>query len=390
MQVNHHRDISTVPNCGPVSRQASNPSDSQNSPKTQSSSFNRNPKDKFKLSRKNIVFEKPDTSKRKPNISICSPSMTTSDPDKLGAEVQEKSQPLTGVITNGLQENATKCLIDVDVNRENISKPEKAQKIFGQSQETDITDRVRLKFNRAMNDKLDELIKQLGEYNARLDEGRRIVRDRIADVVRRSFQGSVFVKEYGSYATKLLTPFSDMDLSIQGCAMFTKEQVIEVLQMLCDNLQLCEFIRKATPIFTAAVPVVKIEADPSFGYENSICLSDPLIIEVDIVVDTSDGINPIGTALRTTEYIKYCIVTYPSFFKNMLLLKYMMSCHDLSNTYRGGLCSYALSILYVAFIESHNLTTSADNFFILRKFLSFLSTKFNSETQAVYFGVGCK
>lgn len=334
---------------------------------SQSSSNNRNyrDKDRLKLSRKNIVFEKPSSAHNKPKISICSPS---------------RIEPST--LKELIPESKTMDLKDIIINK-NIDIPKIEQEI-------DITERVKSKFTRAMNDRLDSMIKDLETYNAKLEQGRRLIKERIADIVKRSFNGNAYIKEYGSFASRLLTPYSDMDISIQGCSVLNRDQITEMLNVLNDNLSLYGFVKKVNTILTAVVPVIKIEADPSVDYECSLNTNDSMVIHVDIIVDTMDGYNPISTALRTTEYMKYCIATYPSFYKNMLLLKYAMSCNELNSAYRGGLCAYGLSVLYVAYIESHKLERSTENFELLKGFIAFLAKKFDPETQAVYFGPACR
>lgn len=86
--------------------------------------------------------------------------------------------------------------------------------------------------------------------------------------MRKTFKNpGLQVKSYGSHETGLLTPFSDMDLLVQGCLAAEREQVVRMLETLDYNLSLCKFVISARPIFTATVPVLKVEADPSIEYE---------------------------------------------------------------------------------------------------------------------------
>lgn len=252
-------------------------------------------------------------------------------------------------------------------------------------------DRLKAKFSAIMNSKIDEVITELENHTQRLELGRKIIQQRISTIVNRTFESdTVYVQEYGSFATRLLTPYSDIDLSIQGCLMLDRDQAIEMLQVLCDNLKLFGFVKSATSILTAIVPVIKIEADPSIEFENSDTITEPLSLKIDIIVDLMDAFNPISTALRTTDYIKYCISNYPSFYKNMLFLKFALNCNDMTNTYKGGLNAYGLCILYIAYIEFYQLEKLTDHFELLKGFLKFLSIQFSYETQAVYFGTAFK
>lgn len=254
-----------------------------------------------------------------------------------------------------------------------------------------LEDMVKRVFNKVMDEHLDRVISDLEAYTRSLEESRRIIHERISSIIERTFQGeNIYVQEYGSYATRLLTPYSDMDLSIQGCIMLDREQAVEMLQVVCDNLKLFSFVRIAVPILTALVPVVKVEADPSIEFEDSEVTKESFKIKIDIIVDLMDDYNPVSTALRTTEYIKYCISTYPSFYKNMLFLKFALNCNDMTNSYKGGLNAYGLCILYVAYMEFYNIENSNNQFELLLGFLNFLTSQFSPETQAVYFGTALR
>ena len=255
--------------------------------------------------------------------------------------------------------------------------------------EVDISVRSKKILHGVFNEQIEQITDDLLNFSNELEEARGIILDRINSLIRKTFAGEdIYVKEYGSYATKLLTPYSDMDLSIQGCLMLDREQKIKMLDTLTNNLRLFPFISKANSILTAAVPVIKLEADPSIEYENSDIYSKSIKIKVDIIVDDLDHYNPVSTSLRTTNYIKYCITNYPSFFKNMLLLKFSMNCNGLSNSYKGGLPSYALCVMYVAYIEHLNLEKETNHFELLVGFLEFISTKFDYENDAIFFGTG--
>ena len=318
--------------------------------------------DKFKLKKKGSALKGPSKFQLKDYPNISSPIQTTKKSTKGDTPIIEKH----------------KLNDSIDTAIENSSN---------EISETQVVEQVKSQFNKVMDDSTNEIMAELESYTQKLDIGRKIVQERINTIVQKTFNNnSVYVQEYGSYATRLLTPYSDMDLSIQGCLMLDKEQAIEMLQVLSDNLKLFGFVKHTMSILTAIVPVIKIEADPSVEFEESGTISEPMRIKVDIIVDLMDVFNPISTPMRTTDYIRYCITTYPSFYKNVLFLKFALNCNDFTNAYKGGLNAYGLCILYVAYIEFYNLEKSIEHFKLLRGFLKFLASQFNPEAQAVYFG----
>ena len=321
----------------------------------------RKKKEKFKLRKKGVIGENTAQTIKKQNAPLTAPGKNSSNEEK-----DDKSVKLKGNHTNSkFSENRDK----------NNERPESKE----------LT--IKRVFTEIMDEHLDSVINDLEQHTRSLDEGRSIIHERISSIVERTFQGSgIYIQEYGSYATRLLTPYSDMDLSIQGCIILDREQAIEMLQVVCDNLKLFGFITNATPILTALVPVIKVEADPSIEFEDNETTKESLKIKVDIIVDLLDNYNPVSTALRTTDYIKHCISTYPSFYKNMLFLKFALNCNDMTNTYQGGLNAYSLCVMYVAYIEFFNIEKSTEQFETLHGFLRFFSTQFDPETQAIFFG----
>ncbi len=60
-----------------------------------------------------------------------------------------------------------------------------------------------------------------------------------------------------------------------------------------------------------------------------------------------------------------------------------MANKGLNNTYRGGLNSYGLSLLYSSFLSYRNLKHSKNHFKCLQNFFKFLKRNFNPETHAI-------
>lgn len=206
--------------------------------------------------------------------------------------------------------------------------------------------RVDIQFFQLLDSNIKTVVNELEGFSAKFSQPRQIIKERINRIVRATCPTSnLFISEYGSFASSLLTPYSDLDLAIRGFRFDFREQCVEILNLLSENLQICSFIKNVQPILTAAIPVLKIEADSSIGYENTPSSPSSVLVKVDIIVEMHEVMNPnFPTAMRTTEFIKSCNVYYKTFYHNVLALKFALNCNGLSNVYKGLLKRRAQSL----------------------------------------------
>lgn len=66
------------------------------------------------------------------------------------------------------------------------------------------------------------------------------------------------LQEYGSFKTKLLTPFSDVDFLIEHLETIDKDHTVFHLQKIEEKLKSCEFVEKMNGIYSAQIPVIKL------------------------------------------------------------------------------------------------------------------------------------
>lgn len=180
---------------------------------------------------------------------------------------------------------------------------------------------------------LSALTQQLAALNQKVQQSRADVISKLTDIVKLSFKNpEISLIPYGSYETGLLTPFSDVDLAIQGCQTIDKSEAIRVLELLDYNLKLSDFVVKTTLILTSTVPLLKIDCTGEAKDTNG---SNPTIIKVDIIVNLNEDGGIENSALRTTSYIHKSISTFRSFFTNVLVFKVILNYAGLSNSYTG-------------------------------------------------------
>lgn len=116
------------------------------------------------------------------------------------------------------------------------------------------------------------------------------------------FQGNfIRIKPYGSFVTKILTPFSDIDMAIIGAESATREQALEILYKIYDLFRFFDNVVKINFISTANYPVIKMEI--KLPLRDNKIQENYFIQKIDIVVNRNDGINLICSSIRTTIFI---------------------------------------------------------------------------------------
>ena len=186
---------------------------------------------------------------------------------------------------------------------------------------------------------------------------------------------------YGSWNTGLLIPSSDIDLCIQGFEGIDRQGVIKILETIENNLRLFKWIVKIKPIYSATLPIIKIEACASIEFEavdtgvSNISSEDILkrftsvndesiknllnpkvkndiVVHVDLSVEHFDDYrSACNVGLRTTNYIKQSIAYYNGLRELAIIIKLWLSNLGLNCAYKGGLNSYALCLMVISYIE---------------------------------------
>lgn len=246
-----------------------------------------------------------------------------------------------------------------------------------------VEEMVREKAYEELDCQIGTITAGLTAHSERMAKARELVKQRVYYVIKRTIQSGFRLHEYGSYVTKLLTPFSDMDLAIDCGCLIDRPKAAELLQLLAENLSMCEFVGEVRPILFASVPVVKLQADPSVLFEGLECLNRSMQIKVDIIVQIKELFENSHTSTRTTAYVLSACRAFPTFRPNVLALKYALHCRGMMNAYTGGLNSYGLSLLYVAFLHTHKLENATSAGYCLMKFFEFVCREFDPSAHAI-------
>lgn len=141
---------------------------------------------------------------------------------------------------------------------------------------------------------------------------------------------------YGSLSTHLLLPLSDVDMTVYNVPVSTEE----ALPLLAKEIDAAKFTNGQYPqvILKTKVPLVKFQHAGS-------------LIDVDISIGAMDG-------MENTRIVNDLLDTFPEAKPLILLIKYFLQQRDVDEPYRGGLGSYATTLLVISFLQHHPIYTT--------------------------------
>jgi non-canonical poly(A) RNA polymerase PAPD5/7 len=134
---------------------------------------------------------------------------------------------------------------------------------------------------------------------------------------------------FGSYATGMYLPSSDIDMVVMGCP----DKNPFSLRKLAAVIKADENFDKIQVIEKARVPIIKWEDVPS-GIPLNICF------------DKEDGV-------INTKWVKQQMASMQPLQPLLLVLKQFLYNRDLHETYTGGVGSYLLTMTIISFLQHH-------------------------------------
>ena len=135
-----------------------------------------------------------------------------------------------------------------------------------------------------------------------------------------------------------------------------------IVQKLNNDYQELNYIKNILPIYTASVPVIKLECDLSSdsylisdmdhlikNYNLSYSNLTKLFFDITFFeIDNEE--NKIPSELMI-EYIKQSTKIYPQIFDIIYIMKKFLTLRKLNQSYQGGISSFSLFLLILAFIK---------------------------------------
>lgn len=201
-----------------------------------------------------------------------------------------------------------------------------------------------------------------------LNKTRKDTITRITTLITNSLQKdySIEINFYGSYATDFSIESSDIDILIGfkpiDPVMESKTENI-LLQLSKAFIDEKDCFSKVEPICTASVPIIKLECNilksldsettASIRQSYAFNFEEIFTIKFDI---TFAQMNPLKEhpTLKEVEFIKETAVIFPQLKQLLFVLKRYLKIQKLNSCFHGGLSSFSLFFLLIAFIKIRN------------------------------------
>ena len=158
---------------------------------------------------------------------------------------------------------------------------------------------------------------------------------------------------YGSHATKLCLPWSDLDvvlISNNENNINNNPQIL--LNHLHENIKNKKWVKESKYISSANIPIIKLVTIDEYGN-----------VPIDISIQDSKHFG-----LKCVELVKNFITQYEYLKPIVLALKNIFKFADLNDPYKGGISSYGLILMIVYFIQrqkkiNNNINSDLGNLF---------------------------
>ena len=152
-------------------------------------------------------------------------------------------------------------------------------------------------------------------------------------VIQDTFKDSK-VDIFGSFATGLHLPYSDIDLVVSGIAT----PALNALKDLIPPIDSLNIVRKSDKIFTATIPVLKIYSEIKQQE-----------VKLDITMQEAKH-----RGLECTILVKKFLSKYNTIKDVFLVLKQLMYYTNFHEPYKGGISSYGLFLMLVYFYQENS------------------------------------
>jgi DNA polymerase sigma len=109
------------------------------------------------------------------------------------------------------------------------------------------------------------------------------------------------------------------------------------------------------------------------------------VLKIDLTVENSNPIDYENAHLGyystdlMDQWLKYC----PCLHTLTILIKSLLNVRNLNITYKGGLSSYCVIMMIIAYLKEYNMSFHKDISLILQSLLNFYGNNFEPETTGI-------
>jgi len=203
---------------------------------------------------------------------------------------------------------------------------------------------------------------------------------------------------FGSLSTGLALENSDMDLVVIGLKIGDQNDAIEHIRNLKKFFEESEYFRDINAIEGASIPVLKLEADLQKVRKNEnptnkqkveskmrflqidITFEDQKRVKSDLFWEDSEWDHPKvhHMGIKSLHLIKTYLQDYVHLKEMTLWVKKLLSVKGLNSPYTGGMSSYGVVIMIVAYMNFFSLQNAWINISqLLMHFFEFYGSKFD-------------
>ena len=194
---------------------------------------------------------------------------------------------------------------------------------------------------------LDSFLKEIQLKKANMKEARQNVITKVQHLID-NIPHIEYAEIYGSYQTNLDLPWSDIDFVIFSRTIGGNECLDDLNMKFVEEKANNKWIKKIEYISTAYVPIIKIiTEDSNFEVKVDITFKD----------ETHRGSDWV-------KLVKEYMTQFPILSSMVIVIKQLLKVNNLNDPYSGGISSYALTLMIVAFLQYQFLNYGkGDNFY---------------------------
>jgi predicted nucleotidyltransferase len=256
-------------------------------------------------------------SKRKPSTKV----QRKKDKTKLKKQRHQPRKINSSLLSSPLLKSSAVAFVQWE-------SPDSSAKLLNSEEFPPLAPSPQVKPNYAkLTSELEKLQSKIENEIEDLKPARISLMDKVSDIVRSLFPRS-FIQLYGSNATGLALPSSDIDIVVVNSGVYSSEHLVASLKFLGNVLSNCSWVSQIIVLDKAAVPVVKLTADGTyFGCDQP--------IEADISIDEYGLERPSNSGMTTTLLTQAILTETPQVATLCLFLKQLLHKHKLNSAFKG-------------------------------------------------------